>query len=201
MRKAEAHWRRNRWCSTASFAAVTKRQTKHTGDVTFRWCRCKWVLSSLSKHESQAWPDVSWMVDQSQAGGKQNYLTACCAWIRVRQILQCRHTDSPISFPLCFGLNTLESLASPSSDGITTKKKRGHWELNPGPIGLQPIALPLSYIPSICYCHLLALSLANMVVRKRHFQCNNLWESPSHATHKHNTHICHSFSLPANSIL
>ena len=104
------------------------------------------------------------MVNQSQAGGKQNYLTACCAWIRVRQILQCRHTDSPISFPLCFGLNTLESLASPSSDGITTKKNRGHWELNPGPIGLQPIALPLSYIPSLCHFHLLALSLANMMV-------------------------------------
>ena len=27
------------------------------------------------------------------------------------------------------------------------RKKRGHWELNPGPIGLQPIALPLSYTP------------------------------------------------------
>ena len=56
-------------------AVVTVRQTKHTGGVTFRWCRCKWVLSSLKKHESQAWSDVSWMVDQSQAGGKRNYLT------------------------------------------------------------------------------------------------------------------------------
>ena len=28
------------------------------------------------------------------------------------------------------------------------RKNRGHWELNPGPIGLQPIALPLSYTPS-----------------------------------------------------
>ena len=55
-------------------AIVTVRQTKHTGGVTFRWCRCKWVLSSLKKHESQAWSDVSWMVDQSQASGKRNYL-------------------------------------------------------------------------------------------------------------------------------
>ena len=56
-------------------AVVTAQQTKHTGGVTFGWCRCKWVLSSLNKHESQAWSDVSWMVDQSQAGGKRNYLT------------------------------------------------------------------------------------------------------------------------------
>ena len=30
------------------------------------------------------------------------------------------------------------------------KKVRGHTDLNHGPIGLQPIALPLSYIPSVC---------------------------------------------------
>ena len=30
------------------------------------------------------------------------------------------------------------------------KKFRGHTDLNHGPIGLQPIALPLSYIPD---CH------------------------------------------------
>ena len=28
------------------------------------------------------------------------------------------------------------------------KKSRGHTDLNHGPIGLQPIALPLSYIPT-----------------------------------------------------
>ena len=29
------------------------------------------------------------------------------------------------------------------------KVGRGHTELNHGPIGLQPIALPLSYIPNV----------------------------------------------------
>ena len=29
------------------------------------------------------------------------------------------------------------------------KKSRGHTDLNHGPIGLQPIALPLSYIPTV----------------------------------------------------
>ena len=28
-------------------------------------------------------------------------------------------------------------------------ESRGHTDLNHGPIGLQPIALPLSYIPSV----------------------------------------------------
>ena len=32
------------------------------------------------------------------------------------------------------------------------KKFRGHTDLNHGPIGLQPIALPLSYIPDCHYC-------------------------------------------------
>ena len=30
------------------------------------------------------------------------------------------------------------------------KNVRGHTDLNHGPIGLQPIALPLSYIPFFC---------------------------------------------------
>ena len=30
-----------------------------------------------------------------------------------------------------------------------SKKIRGHTDLNHGPIGLQPIALPLSYIPTV----------------------------------------------------
>ena len=30
---------------------------------------------------------------------------------------------------------------------------RGHTDLNHGPIGLQPIALPLSYIPFFCPDH------------------------------------------------
>ena len=29
------------------------------------------------------------------------------------------------------------------------KEVRGHTDLNHGPIGLQPIALPLSYIPTV----------------------------------------------------
>ena len=32
------------------------------------------------------------------------------------------------------------------------KNLRGHTDLNHGPIGLQPIALPLSYIPTSCLC-------------------------------------------------
>ena len=32
------------------------------------------------------------------------------------------------------------------------KITRGHTDLNHGPIGLQPIALPLSYIPSSILC-------------------------------------------------
>ena len=31
------------------------------------------------------------------------------------------------------------------------KNVRGHTDLNHGPIGLQPIALPLSYIPKIYF--------------------------------------------------
>ena len=31
---------------------------------------------------------------------------------------------------------------------VKKKKSRGHTDLNHGPIGLQPIALPLSYIPT-----------------------------------------------------
>ena len=31
------------------------------------------------------------------------------------------------------------------------KSFRGHTDLNHGPIGLQPIALPLSYIPSVLH--------------------------------------------------
>ena len=33
------------------------------------------------------------------------------------------------------------------TSGGPLRLQRGHWELNPGPIGLQPIALPLSYTP------------------------------------------------------
>ena len=32
------------------------------------------------------------------------------------------------------------------------KSFRGHTDLNHGPIGLQPIALPLSYIPKTAAC-------------------------------------------------
>ncbi len=34
--------------------------------------------------------------------------------------------------------------------GIDNKIFKGHSDLNQGPIGLQPIALPLSYIPFTC---------------------------------------------------
>ena len=34
---------------------------------------------------------------------------------------------------------------------MRAKKVRGHTDLNHGPIGLQPIALPLSYIPSYMF--------------------------------------------------
>ena len=33
-----------------------------------------------------------------------------------------------------------------------SKVNRGHTDLNHGPIGLQPIALPLSYIPKTAVC-------------------------------------------------
>ncbi len=33
---------------------------------------------------------------------------------------------------------------------VLPKIERGHTDLNHGPIGLQPIALPLSYIPRTC---------------------------------------------------
>ena len=36
---------------------------------------------------------------------------------------------------------------SQSGEGKNKKNSRGHTDLNHGPIGLQPIALPLSYIP------------------------------------------------------
>jgi hypothetical protein len=35
---------------------------------------------------------------------------------------------------------------------LSKAKTRGHTDLNHGPIGLQPIALPLSYIPTCYYC-------------------------------------------------
>ena len=49
-----------------------------------------------------------------------------------------------------------KSRLSPSFFFLSAKYNfRGHTDLNHGPIGLQPIALPLSYIPFFCHlgCH------------------------------------------------
>ena len=37
----------------------------------------------------------------------------------------------------------------PLPNNFSQKIERGHTDLNHGPIGLQPIALPLSYIPNV----------------------------------------------------
>ena len=37
----------------------------------------------------------------------------------------------------------------PLPNNFSQKVERGHTDLNHGPIGLQPIALPLSYIPNV----------------------------------------------------
>ena len=67
--------------------------------------------------------------------------------------------------PCCHQLISKKRLFSSGSrfveHRVTQKVFRGHTDLNHGPIGLQPIALPLSYIPkhencilNQCLCHL-----------------------------------------------
>ena len=57
--------------------------------------------------------------------------------------------------PCCHQLISKKRLFSSGSrfveHRVTQKVFRGHTDLNHGPIGLQPIALPLSYIPKWCY--------------------------------------------------
>ena len=43
-----------------------------------------------------------------------------------------------------------KSRLSPDFFALAKSLCRGHTDLNHGPIGLQPIALPLSYIPFSC---------------------------------------------------
>ena len=59
-----------------------------------------------------------------------------------------RWFKAPVSSGAWVRIPPLPNLLTESSGIFSKKYVRGHTDLNHGPIGLQPIALPLSYIPA-----------------------------------------------------
>ena len=60
-----------------------------------------------------------------------------------------RWFKAPVSSGAWVRIPPLPNLLTESSGIFSKKYVRGHTDLNHGPIGLQPIALPLSYIPKL----------------------------------------------------
>ena len=91
-----------------------------------------------------------------------------------------RWFKAPVSSGAWVRIPPLPNLLTESSGIFSKKYVRGHTDLNHGPIGLQPIALPLSYIPKLlnwyfCAWVLCVKDMKILLIHMVHWTCQITW--------------------------